>query len=966
MPKHVWLTRVATIALATGASIGFGGAVYAQAVTDQTLSDLRVDRVGTCTTLTIEFNIRLQILSYYPSRPGRELHIRVRPLDPTTSLAAREALRPPSDLPELRSIEYEGSDPAGPLVSLYFDRDMQFEVEGGAQLDALVVKLFRPGEDRECIPAAVPTSRDPVAAPPGLVTPAVAPQIEAPPGRFVVNVVSSPEPLEELSAEQIEAIGDLVAYDSPIDREDEEWHRLRLGFFETKEEAEAAAAELAGTFPAPFVIEILPDEREQAIANWLDTGLPHLTPSPGPQDVEALVPPGLYIVNAISRPGPLGDLTSEQEQAVSGKVAYDSPVEREGEEWHRLRIGFFETKKQADEAAKQLGEIFPAAWAMMITPQEREEGIANRLDTGELELATPRRVAIVASPEQSAEVERLIAEAETAIAQGNNDRAVQLLTNARALPEAAQTARAIELLGLTRERMGQKAQAEAEYEEYIVRYPEGEGTGRVKQRLAALSGTGTTTALRQADGSSPTDWTWDVRGSFSQFYFRDQSRSQFVDATLPDDDLQEEVEKRINLNQLLTSADIAVTAGNDRTQFEIRGSGSYAANFRSGGRDREAITALYVGASDSVTGIETRLGRQTRNSGGVFGRFDGGWLAVQANDKLTINGVAGFPVITSRQTKILTDRHFYGISLDYGARSDMVRGSVYIFNQHARGGLVDRRSIGTELRLSKDNFNAYGLIDYDIHHDQVNLALATMAYTAPDRSNISVTADYRRSPLLTTTNALIGQIGVIDALPFTDLRDLLLFYSPEEVYELARDRTLTAQSLTMAYSKPLTEKLQANFDLTLTEISGSPLIPATPGIQEIGPVDSTGTESYFGAQLVGTGFFWENDVYILSGRYADTQRSRSFTIDFNARAPLTDNIRLSPRLRFGKRESKLVDNSYTQIQPSLRVNYYPFRHGEMEIEAGMNFASQRTRDTVGVSTFGETSIILTVGYRLDF
>ena len=867
-PKHVWPGSVAAVALATGASIASGGAAHAQAVTDQTLSDLRIERVGTCKTLTVEFNIRLQILSYYPSQPGRELHIRVRPLDATTSLAARDALRPPSNLPELRSIEYAGNDPAGPLVSLYFDRDMQFEVDGGAEPDTLIVKLYEPRQNRECSSAAGPISDAPVAAPSGI----------------------------------------------------------------------ASAADAPGTEPVP---------RQS-------------------QDSAALVPPGLYIVNAISSPGPLKDLTSEQEQAIAGRVAYDSTVDRDGEEWHRLRIGFFETKKQADEAAKQLARIFPAAWAMKITPEERAEGIANRVDTGELARATPRRTAIVASPEQSAEVERLIADAETALAEGDNNRAVQLLTNARALPEAAQTARAIELLGLTRERMGQKAQAEAEFEEYIVRYPEGDGTERVKQRLAALSGTGTTTVLRQADDTSPTAWSWEVRGSFSQFYFRDQSRSQFIDTTLPDDDLQEQAERRINLNQLLTSADIAVSAGNDRTQIEIRGSGSYAANFRSGGRDRKAITALYIDAADTVTGIQGRLGRQTRNSGGVFGRFDGGWLAFQASDKLKINGVAGFPVITSRQTKVLTDRHFYGISLDYGARSDMVRASVYIFNQQARGGLVDRRSIGTELRFRKDDFNAFGLIDYDIHHGQVNLALATLAYTAPDRSNISVTADYRRSPLLTTTNALIGQVGLIDALPFTDLRDLLLFYSPEELYELARDRTLTSKSLTMAYSKPLTEKLQANFDVTLTEISGSPLIPATVGTQEIGPVGSTGTEYYFGAQVVGTGFFWDNDVYILSGRYADTQRSRSFTIDFNARAPLTDKIRLSPRLRFGRRESKLIDDRYTQIQPSLRVNYYPFRHGEFEIEAGMNFASQRTRDLVSASTFDETSIILTVGYRLDF
>ncbi|WP_198005840.1 tetratricopeptide repeat protein [Erythrobacter sp. SD-21] len=961
MQKHVWLKSVATIALTIGTATSLAGTAHAQAVTDQTLSDLRVERVGTCTTLTVEFNIRLQILSYYPSRPGRELYIRVRPLDPSANLAARDALRPPGSLPELRSIEYDGTDPGGPLVSLYFQQDMQFEVEGGPRPDSLVIKLFQPGEDRACSLAQAPAASTVVATPgPGpAVTVAAEPDI--PPGRFVVNAISAPGSIGELSREQRAAIDDRVAYDSPVDREGEEWHRLRLGFYETKEEADAAAASLADLFPGAFAIEVSPDEREEAIATRM--------PIAPPADVslaggEAGIPPGLYIVNALSSPAELGDLSPEQQGAISGRVAYDSVVERDGEEWHRLRVGFFETKEQAEAAAAQLEEVFPAAWTLRISPEERAEGIAARMDTGELIVSRTTRPSIVASPEQSAEVDRLILEAEAAIALGNNDRAIQLLTNARRLPEAQNTPRAIELLGLTRERKQQVAQAQAEYEEYLRRYPEGEDAERVRQRLAALSGPVQTAELREAEGGNPAAWTWDVRGSFSQFYYRDQSRTRFVDAAVPEEDPDED--DQVNLNQLLTSADIAIMAGNDRGQFEARASGSYVWNFRSGGRDLKAITALYVGASDARSGIQSRFGRQTRNSGGVFGRFDGTWVGWQADEKVKVNAVAGFPVLTSRQTRILDERRFYGASIDYGERSDAVQATAYFLNQEARGGFVDRRSIGAELRLRKDRFNAFGLLDYDIHHEEVNLALATLAYTAEDGSNLSMTADYRRSPLLTTSNALIGQIGVIDALPFTDLRDLLRFYTEDEIYRIARDRTLVTKSLTTAYSRPITEKLQANFDFTLTETSGSPLIPATDGTQEIPALASTGTEYYFGAQVVGTGFLWDNDIYILSGRYADTQRSHSYTVDFNARVPLTDKVRLTPRLRYGRREDRISQTTYEQFQPSLRVNIYPFRHGEIELEAGMNFASQRIRDLMGVSTFDETGVIFTAGYRLDF
>ena len=49
--------------------------------------------------------------------------------------------------------------------------------------------------------------------------------------------------------------------------------------------------------------------------------------------------------------------------------------------------------------------------------------------------------------------------------------------------------------------------------------------------------------------------------------------------------------------------------------------------------------------------------------------------------------------------------------------------------------------------------------------------------------------------------------------------------------------------------------------------------------------------------------------YIISGRYADTQRTSSQTVDFTARIPFSSTFRLSPRLRYGLRSSKLVDGT---------------------------------------------------------
>ena len=132
----------------------------------------------------------------------------------------------------------------------------------------------------------------------------------------------------------------------------------------------------------------------------------------------------------------------------------------------------------------------------------------------------------------------MLADAEMAIKAGENHHAIQLLTKGISFPENDLTPRMQELLGLTRERKSQQAQARAEYEEYLRRYPTGEGADRVRQRLASLDtpaadATGTTLRTPNDEGRAKASaWHWGARGSFSQFYFRDQSKSRFVTARI--------------------------------------------------------------------------------------------------------------------------------------------------------------------------------------------------------------------------------------------------------------------------------------------------------------------------------------------------------------------------------------------------------------------------------------------------
>ena len=755
MLNNRFMTRSSSVALVAAFSglSALPAPALAQAVTDRTLSEVKAEKDGACTTLTINFNIRVQVLSSFPAT-GNELHIRVLPLDGGAATLARESLSLPNNVRDLRSIEYEGNNAAGPTLSLLFTRDMKFIVAPGQQPQSVVIQILDPTAAGGCASAGAGSA--------------------------------------------------------------------------------ASAAEAA----------------------------------------------------------------------------------------------------------------------------------------------------------------RLVAAAELAIKDGALDRAAELLAAASEMPASDGSARATELLGLVYERKGQSAQARFQYEDYLRRFPSGEGADRVRQRLAELGSADQASEiapqkLRPASNAAAgaDAWKWGVRGSVSQFYFRDQGRTSTLNTSST---LGSEIDNSVNVNQLLSTGDITISGGDNHRQIQMRAAGSYTKNFgtsrsiisinegsevrtyssRPGG-GIEALTALYLDYADSDINSSVRVGRQTRNSSGVLGRFDGALLGWQANPKLRFNAVGGYPVLSSRQTWVLKERPFYGLSVDLGNKKSPIQTTFYWFDERARGGFVDRRSAGIEARILRKNFNAYGIFDYDVKYNTVNLGLMTLNYSFPDGSNLALTGDYRKSPLLTTTNALIGQYDTINNRPFDDLRGLRPFFTDAEIYKLARDRTLTAKTFTATYSRPLTKKLQLSTDISMTDTGGTPGTAATAGTPEVGALPPIGKEYFYGAQLIGTDLFMTNDIYILSGRFADTATTRIYTIDANARVPVTTKFRISPRVRYGYRDGKVTESapvpgSFRQLQPTLRLNYYPIRHSEIEIEFGGNFSTRKEYVSSVLNTTKEKGWVLTAGYRLDF
>ena len=268
-------------------------------------------------------------------------------------------------------------------------------------------------------------------------------------------------------------------------------------------------------------------------------------------------------------------------------------------------------------------------------------------------------------------------EARAALKTGNFNGAIQLLTKVIKLPENEYSAEAHELLGLARQRSGQVAAARAEYESYLSRYPNQEGSERVRQRLDAIitASGGPSEKLRtapsqlgfkRANGFGQSgETTWTFSGSASEFYIRDDSFRTAVDPSVAPDPTADADAHQVHQNESLTSLDFIAAWANDQARGKLRFSGTEEHHF-DGSEDRLGIAALFSEVELRDWDVLGRVGRQTRSTGGVLGRFDGGLLSWQALPYAKFNLVAGSPVLSRFDLPFRDQRYFYGASVDLG------------------------------------------------------------------------------------------------------------------------------------------------------------------------------------------------------------------------------------------------------------------------------------------------------------
>ena len=537
------------------------------------------------------------------------------------------------------------------------------------------------------------------------------------------------------------------------------------------------------------------------------------------------------------------------------------------------------------------------------------------------------------SGQESLSVDDLMDDATQALNQQQYTRAIDMYTRLIELPDNESKRNAMELLGLAKEKEGNITEALKIYQLYLQQYRKGDGVERVKQRIAGILTAEIRTDVPEKKVKRKSSWRSNTY--LSQNARQDTSISDGVDEP--------------NISASMTSHMSTNGRGKISTyKIKTRLSASRQDDLDDASKAKVRLSYLFVDLSDKKSGFFSSLGRQSSRGGGVLGRFDGINIGKRFGKKNSINFATG--MLASPYVISLDDtRTFNSLNLDTGPWYGYWAGSAYIVDQQSEG-MTDRRAVGGLVRYGHPERNLFTLVDFDIFYNMLNILSNQFSITHNKVTTYSMLLDYRKSPPVSTRNALFNQ-------PVHTLKELNHLYpNVDDIYGLARDRTSAYYIALFGASHQINDNFRVEGDMSKTNV---PATLASGGVRA-----TPGTDEYsFSSQIVAKDIYQKGDVSVASLRYSDTMFSTAVSVLGNTLIPLGDTWNLRPSVTYSYSEFKESSDYSVSKGFSIRIDSRQIKSFSFEFEFGVDFGTFYSPEN---GNFESTSKFLSAGYSLSF
>ena len=914
--------------------------------------------------INANFAVPVQYIKHFPSKPTKILQIYLRLTgDAATDnrgLVERRAVRaPPGSTIPLIDVIYKGDGVDGPHLVMRFSKPVSVRVSQGE--DNRSVQIAIPGTSPEpAIPSLPKVAQTP--PPPEIVPSPASPRSgepstqrkapKKPPtiikaeNRYAVTLAMSFDSDTDIAnvQENLSEFSDYTVYQITSTLFGVEVYLLRLGFFATPEEAEVIKEKVRAKYPVAWVTLITEDEHKIAIQNrkrkpvqpkvkLAETQTP-VPPIPERTKLDKIYP---YVVNLESTLAPDTPTPKTLPPGLEQYRLYIYAFSEDGKTGQRLRLGFFEDKEDAERIRQRIIALYPEAWIDVISSQERHDSANNALVMGDPKFARrePKDEVVIAL---KGDADQLMTQGRDALTRGNNVQAIRIFTKILSLPQNQHTQDAQEYLALARQRNGQTALAKVEYKLYLKLYSQGEGADRVRQRLTDLEKPDKRVQLVELRKPKVVEeiHEWSLFGSLSQDYFAGQSKVKAVGSTAGTED-------ELDQSTVLSHVDLTGRFRNTKYNSRFVFSGNQRHDFLDAD-DESEVRSAYFDILNKPRDYSARVGRQSAGGRGVLSRFDGGLGGYSFRPRWRLNVVAGVP---ADDVAPESDRRFYGVSADIGPFANRWNSAIYFIDQEI-DGLTDRRAVGAELRYFDPKRSLFSLVDYDIHFGATNIATVQGSWQPGNSTILNLLVDYRKTPPLQTSNALLGQnIESIDELTNTN--------SSSEIKQLAEGLTATSKIYTVGAVHPLTDRFQLGGDITVSNIS------ETDAVGNVLEVDGTGNVTTYNTQLIANQLIFYQDISIFGVSYSDSNSFTAKSLSFIERFPFKRNWRADVGLKLYDQDNANGSNLY-RITPSLKLYYRSGKNLTFEVE----IAQERTKVRDSIDDEDTVRDFVRLGYRRDF
>jgi tetratricopeptide (TPR) repeat protein len=561
-----------------------------------------------------------------------------------------------------------------------------------------------------------------------------------------------------------------------------------------------------------------------------------------------------YAIVLASAPGKNLKWELQESHLFKGHTVYVERTTIKGSPWERLSVGFFKQRKQADSLRNKIQKTYPGAWVQKASAKNIAVTISSptsftkAVSAASITASIPKQASLAGSASLTEkQLDSLMQRAKTDFKNKKYSSSIRYLNALIAVGEHKYSREALELLGLARQRKGQTAHAVDTYERYLALYPDADGSDRVRQRLAGLLTA--TKAPRKNIRMSTTEERNDVItfGSLSQYY---QNRRTSAD----------DVGSITTLSQLVTFLNLTTLHKTTAFDHRYQITSDHVYDFIDSNDDSEfRFIEAYYELSYRKTGTSGRFGRQPIRTGGILNRFDGLSVGYQFTPDMRINFLGGFPVDIDNKTSINEHKTFYGFTFETGTFLEHWSMNLFYFDQE-NDGLKESNPLGADVRYRDKRISLFGMVNYDLLYDELTILQLNTNILLDHDWTVYMNALMRKSPLLATSNALIGRQE-------QSLEELEKVLNIEQIYQLARGRTADRESVTIGGSQQMSAKYQITADITFTHVGD------TVASGDVAATPDTGTDYFINTQFIANSLLMKHDTNVFGVRYYDTDSS---------------------------------------------------------------------------------------------